>query len=302
MTMIIAIPTGVKIFNWLFTMYRGRIHFATPMLWFIGFVVIFTIGGMAGVLLSIPPVDFQLHNSLFLVAHFHMMIVGGVVFGFFAGLTYWFPKIFGFRLHERLGRYAFYCWAIGFTVAFTPLYALGLMGATRRLDHYDASLGWQWLFIIAGIGALIVALGVAFQVLQLIVSIRQRHETRDLTGDPWNGRTLEWSVASPPPHYSFANIPTVTDRDAFWVQKHGPKPTAEGAFEPITLPRNTPAGLIIGLLAASGGFAIIWHIWWLAILAVMGIVISVIVRATEDNTEFTLSAAAIARSEAKEAA
>ena len=207
MTMVIAVPTGVKVFNWLFTMYRGRIRFATPMLWFLGFIVLFTIGGVAGVVMAVPPADFQLHNSLFLVAHFHTMIVSGVLFGYFAGLTYWFPKFFGFRLNERLGKYAFYCWTIGFILAFVPLYILGLMGATRRLDHYSASLGWQPLFIVAGIGAGVIALGVALQVIQLIYSIINREQYRDVSGDPWNGRTLEWSVSSPPPAYNFAIIP-----------------------------------------------------------------------------------------------
>ena len=202
MTMIIAVPTGVKMFNWLFTMYRGKIRFATPMLWFLGFVALFTIGGVAGVLLAVPPIDFQLHNSLFLVAHFHTMIVSGVLFGYFAGVTYWFPKFAGFRLNERFGRYAFWCWSVGFVLAFVPLYILGLMGATRRLDHYDASLGWQPLFIVAGIGATIAVSGVAFQLLQVAVSIRQRKSTTDKTGDPWNGRSLEWSTPSPVPVYT----------------------------------------------------------------------------------------------------
>jgi len=184
MTMIIAVPTGVKMFNWIFTMYRGRILFATPMLWFLGFVVLFSIGGVAGVMMAVPPIDFQLHNSLFLVAHFHMMIVSGVLFGYFAGLSYWFPKAFGFKLNERLGKYTFWCWAVGFVLAFVPLYILGFMGATRRLDHYDASLGWQPLFIVAGVGVLVICLGVGFQILQLIVSIVQREKNRDVTGDP----------------------------------------------------------------------------------------------------------------------
>jgi cytochrome o ubiquinol oxidase subunit 1 len=206
MTMVIAIPTGVKVFNWLFTMYRGRIRFNTPMLWFMGFVVTFTIGGVTGVMMSVPPADFQLHNSLFLVAHFHNMVIGGVVFGYFAGISYWFPKVFGFTLNERLGRYAFWCWIIGFATAFLPLYALGFMGATRRLDHYDSSMGWQSLFIVAGVGALIIGLGVVMQILQFIVSIKDRNKNRDTTGDPWNGRTLEWSTSSPAPVYNFAHL------------------------------------------------------------------------------------------------
>lgn len=298
MTMIIAVPTGVKLFNWLFTMYRGRIRLTSMMYWFLGFVLIFTIGGMAGVLMAIPPVDFQLHNSLFLVAHFHMMIVGGVVFAYFAAITYWFPKIFGFKLNERLGKYAFWCWLVGFVLAFVPLYILGFMGATRRLDHYDPSLGWQPLFIVAGIGVLIVAAGVGFQVLQFIVSILQRNQNRDLTGDPWDGRTLEWSTPSPVPVYNFATLPVVKDRDAFWAAKHRRTEEPEPVYEPITLPRNTPAGLIVALFAFGFGFAMIWHIWWLVAVSFVGAVVSVIVRAQNEDTEYTLSAAKIAKLEA----
>jgi cytochrome o ubiquinol oxidase subunit 1 len=259
------------------------------MLWFLGFVVIFTIGGVAGVLMSVPAIDYQVHNSLFLVAHFHMMIVGGVVFGFFAGLTYWFPKIFGFRLNERLGRYAFWCWAGGFVLAFTPLYVLGLMGATRRLDHYDASLGWQPLFIVAGIGALFVALGIAFQLLQLAVSIWQREERRDLTGDPWNGRTLEWSVPSPAPAYNFVKIPVVSQRDQFWADKQAGKKQAVH-YEDITLPKNTGAGIFIAGFAFLFGFGMVWHMWWLAGVGLVGVITTIIIRASDEHTEYTLAA------------
>jgi cytochrome o ubiquinol oxidase subunit 1 len=192
MTAVIAVPTGVKIFNWLCTMYRGRIRFTSPMLWFTGFVVLFTMGGVAGVVLAEPAADYQLHNSLFLVAHFHTMIVSGVLFGYFAGLTYWFPKIFGFRLDEKWGRRAFWFWLIGFILAFGPLYILGFEGATRRLDHYSASLGWQPLFIVAGIGAALIAIGFITQLCQLFVSIKNRAAMIDDTGDPWDGHTLEW--------------------------------------------------------------------------------------------------------------
>jgi cytochrome o ubiquinol oxidase subunit I len=297
MTMIIAIPTGVKLFNWIFTMYRGRINFASPMLWFLGFVVVFTIGGMAGVLMAIPPVDYQLHNSLFLVAHFHMMIVGGVVFGFFAGITYWFPKIFGFKLNERLGKYAFWCWLVGFLTAFTPLYALGLMGATRRLDNYSAELGWQWLFIVAGIGALIIAVGIGFQLLQIGYSVWKRNDSRDTTGDPWNGRTLEWSTPSPVPHYNFAITPTITDRDQFWVDKHKHGKQPEPKYAAIEMPRNSPVGIIIAGFAFVIGFAIIWHIWWLAGLSLLGLIVTVIVRSTNEDTEYTISASHLAKAE-----
>jgi cytochrome o ubiquinol oxidase subunit I len=302
MTMLIAVPTGVKLFNWLFTMYRGRIRFDTPMLWFMGFVATFTVGGVAGVLMSVPPADFQLHNSLFLVAHFHTMIIGGVVFGYFAGLTYWFPKIFGFRLNERLGRYAFWCWLSGFLLAFVPLYALGLMGATRRLNHYDASLGWQWLFMVAAVGVMLIVAGIGCQILQLVVSVWQRKDNLDTTGDPWKGRTLEWATTSPPPVYNFAVMPTVTDRDQFWVTKHsgrGRKPPLKPTYQAIHMPKNTPAGLIIASLAFAGGFAVIWHIWWLAAVAAVGILTAIIIRTSNDDSEYTLTAARLEKLEAE---
>jgi cytochrome o ubiquinol oxidase subunit 1 len=298
MTGVIAIPTGVKIFNWLFTMFRGRILFATPMLWFLGFVVLFTIGGMAGVLLSVPSIDFQVHNSLFLVAHFHMMIVGGVVFGYFAGITYWFPKIFGYKLNERLGRYAFWCWSIGFTLAFTPLYILGLMGATRRLDHYDASQGWQGLFVVAGIGALVIAAGIGFQLLQFVVSFVQRRDNLDTTGDPWNGRTLEWSTASPVPFYNYAITPVVNDRDPFWAAKQADQRPSKPHYADIHMPKNTPMGMYIAGCCFLFGFAVIWHIIWLAPLALLGVVACVIIRVNDDDTSYYLPAAEVARIEA----
>ena len=297
MTMIIAVPTGVKLFNWLFTMYRGRIKFATPMLWFLGFVVIFTIGGMAGVLLAIPPADFQLHNSLFLVAHFHMMIVGGVLFGYFAGLTYWFPKIFGFTLHEGLGKCAFWCWAGGFVLAFTPLYILGLMGATRRLDHYDASLGWQPLFIVAGVGVAIVIAGIGFQVLQLVVSVIQRKQHLDSTGDPWNGRTLEWATSSPPPAYNFAHLTPVNSRDAFWESKHTKAKKSEEEYEVISLPKNTGIPIYIAAFAFCIGFAFVWHITWLGLVGVVGILGCIIIRSNDEHPEHDLSAARVEKLE-----
>lgn len=293
-TMIIAIPTGVKIFNWLFTMFRGRIHFASPMLWFMAFVLTFTIGGVTGVLMSIPAIDFQVHNTLFLVAHFHNVIIGGVVFGYFAGLTYWFPKIFGFTLHEGLGKLAAWFWGIGFLVAFLPLYALGLMGAARRLDHYEASTGWRGLFIVAGVGTIIIALGIGLQLLQLGVSIWQRKKHLDRTGDPWNGRTLEWSVPSPAPFYNFAVIPTVTSRDQWWEDKRalkrGHMPKAP-VYHNIELPKNTGMGILIAGAAFIVGFGLIWHIWWLAIIGFVSVVALLVIRLTRDNTEYIVSAA-----------
>lgn len=289
MTMVISIPTGVKIFNWLFTMYRGRIHFTTPMYWFFGFVFTFTIGGVTGVMMAVPAIDFQVHNSLFLVAHFHNMIIGGVVFGYFAGISYWFPKIFGFKLHEGLGRLAFWCWSIGFAVAFLPLYALGIMGATRRLDHYDKSLGWQGLFIVAGVGVLIIFAGVGFQLLQVAYSIKNRKELRDTTGDPWDGRTLEWSTPTPQLEYNFAVLPTVTSRDAFWEDKQRKNKHEKVVFKPFQMPKNSGFGIYISAATLVFGFAIIWHIWWLAPLALLACVASILVRLTDDNVYETIS-------------
>ncbi len=296
MTMLIAVPTGVKIFNWLFTMYRGRIKFATPMMWFLGFVVTFSIGGMAGVMMAVPAIDFQVHNSLFLVAHFHTMIIGGVVFGFFAGLTYWFPKIFGFRLNERLGRYAFWCWFTGFLLAFIPLYILGLMGATRRLDHYDPSMGWQGLFIVAAMGVAVIGAGIGFQLLQLYVSIRQRHD--NVAGnDPWNGRTLEWSTTSPAPFYSFATTPDVSERDAFWAMKKSQTSLEKPVYEDIYLPKNTGMGLFIAMAGFTACFAMVWHIWWLALAGLLGVITLIIVRISDEHTEYRIPAKTIAKLE-----
>lgn len=292
MTAIIGVPTGVKVFNWLFTMYKGKISFSAPMYWFFGFITTFTIGGVTGVLMSVPAIDFQVHNSLFLVAHFHNMIIGGVVFGFLAGINYWFPKIYGFKLNERLGKYAASLWITGFVVTFVPLYILGIMGATRRLDHYDASLGWRGLFIVSGVGILIILAGVGVQVLQFGYSIYTRKKHRDTTGDPWDGRTLEWSTPSPVPFYNFAVIPTVTDKDAFWEMKNSP-PLKKPPYEPITLPKNSPMGIIIAGFAFVIGFAVIWHIWWLAVIGLVGCMTSVILRLCNDDTEETYSAAYI---------
>lgn len=299
-TMLIAIPTGVKIFNWLFTMYRGRIKFTAPMYWFLGFVFLFTSGGVTGVMMAVPAIDFEVHNSLFLVAHFHTMIVSGVLFGYFAGLTYWFPKAFGFKLNDRLGKYAALCWIFGFVLAFFPLYILGLMGATRRLDHYSASTGWQPLFIVAGLGVVVISLGVALQILNLIFSIMTRSYNRDLTGDPWDGRTLEWATASPAPFYNFATIPVVHDRDAFWAMKHGDEKNAKKPkYQPFQELKNTGAPIIIAGFALTFGFAIVWHIWWLVFLGLFGIIATMIVRLSNDDTERTVTVAEIEKIEAE---
>lgn len=290
MTMVIAIPTGVKIFNWLFTMYRGRISFTAPMIWFLAFVVTFTIGGVSGVLMAVPALDFQVHNTLFLVAHFHNVIIGGVVFGLFAGITHWFPKIFGFKLHDKLGRYSAILWQIGFILAFIPLYILGLMGAVRRLDSYDDPT-WQPLFIVSGIGVLIIASGVAMFLLQIAYSIWKRKELIDTTGDPWDGRTLEWSVPSPAPHYNFAVTPTVTKRDEWWHRKQiGKTQHPRNEYEDIWLPKNSAVGLYIAVAAGFAGFGIIWHMWWLVGISLLGLIMIVIKQTMSDDSEYQLSA------------
>lgn len=289
MTMVIAVPTGVKVFNWLFTMCRGKVQFTTPMYWFLGFVVTFTLGGMTGVLMAIPAADFQIHNSLFLVAHFHNVIIGGVVFGIFSGYSYWFPKFAGFKLNEKLGKIAFWFWIIGFFLAFLPLYLLGFMGATRRLNAYSGE-GWQPLFIVAGIGALFILCGVGFQVLQLLVSFKERKENRDTTGDPWNGRTLEWSLPSPPPFYNYAITPEVHGRDSFWMTKHSKTPKDPMHYHPLHMPKNTPIGLYIGALSFVFGFALIWYMFWLAALSGLGMIVCTIVRLCEKETDYNVSA------------
>jgi cytochrome o ubiquinol oxidase subunit I len=299
MTMLIAVPTGVKIFNWLFTKFRGRVHFDSPMLWFFAFVLNFTIGGMTGILLSSPPVDFQVHNSLFLIAHFHGMVIGGVLFGIFAGFTYWFPKVTGFFLSERLNRYAFWCWFTGFLLAFMPLYMLGFMGATRRLDHYEASTGWHPLFILVGFGALIILCGVLIQMYGLFQSVKDQKKNRDLTGDPWNGRTLEWSIPSPPPVYNFAIIPIVDEVDPLWARKRGEGPKQNTEYEDIYMPVNTPMGMIIGMFSLLFGFTMTWQIFWLAIPGFIAIVTCIIIRLSGDDEHEIIPAEEVKKIEAR---
>jgi cytochrome o ubiquinol oxidase subunit I len=293
MTMLIAIPTGVKIFNWLFTKFRGRVHFNSPMLWFFAFVLNFSIGGMTGILLSSPPVDYQIHNSLFLIAHFHGMVIGGMLFGFFSGFTYWFPKFTGFFLSEKLNQYTFWFWFIGFLLAFMPLYMLGFMGATRRLDHYEASTGWNPIFILVGIGALIILCGGCIQLFGLFLSIKNRKKNVDTSGDPWNARTLEWSIPSPPPIYNFAIIPTVDQLDPLWAIKRGQAPKPRNDYEDIYLPKNTPMGLIIGMISLFFGFAMVWHIYWLAIVSLIGNIICLIIRLSGEEEHELITAAQV---------
>lgn len=286
MTMVIAVPTGVKLFNWLFTMYRGRLRITVPVLWTLGFMVTFTIGGMTGVLLAIPGADYVLHNSLFLIAHFHNTIIGGAVFGYLAGFAFWFPKAMGFKLDESWGRRSFWCWLIGFFVAFMPLYVLGFLGMTRRLNHTN-NPDWNiWLYIAAG-GAVIIMFGILFQVVQLVVSFKNREQLDDTTGDPWNGHTLEWASASPPQYYNFAKIPHVDDIDAWTDMKEkGLAYKQEDSYSPIHMPKNTSAGVLMSAALTTFCFAMIWHIWWLAAFGLLGAIVVFIKRCYTSDVDY----------------
>ena len=297
MTMIIAIPTGVKIFTWLFTMYGGRVEFSVPMLWTIAFLVTFTIGGMTGVLLAIPGADFLLHNSLFLVAHFHNTIIGGALFGYLAGFAYWFPKVFGFTLNERLGKWSFACWVIGFYLAFMPLYMLGFMGMTRRMNQYD-NPAWTPYLIAAFFGALFVFAGIILMLVQIYVSVRDRKRNLDLTGDPWNARTLEWATPSPPPFYNFAVVPKADELDAFHEAKKRGLPPPPKKYAPIHMPKNTGVPLILNIWILVLCFALVWHIWWMAAASFIAMIVTLIVRSYDEDVDYYVSSEEVARTEA----
>lgn len=292
-TMLIGIPTGVKVYDWLLTMIRGRVRFTTAMLFSIMFMVTFVIGGLTGIILANPPVDFVVHNSLFLVAHFHNVLIPGTLFGMFAAYYLWFPKMFGFRLSEKWGRISFWFWSFGFYLAFMPLYAIGLMGAMRRSTQWFEPQYLPWL-IVAFFGALLILAGLASMVIQLWVSIRDRDSTRVPAGDPWDGRSLEWAMSAPPPEYNFAVIPQVHDRDAFtWMKQHGTSYTVPEHYEDIKMPRNSIVAPLICALTAALGFALTWHIWWLTIAAFVAVWATVIARSFCRNTEETIPASQV---------
>jgi len=295
-TMVISIPTGAKVFNWLFTMYRGDIRFELPMMWTIAFMLTFVIGGMTGVLLAIPPADFVLHNSVFLVAHFHNTIIGGVVFGLFAGMVYWFPKAFGFKMDPFWGKVAFWGWTVGFWVAWGPMYVAGLMGTTRRVHHFDDPTLQPW-FVVAAIGAVIILVGILGFIMSIVVGIKNRDKLADTTGDPWDGRTLEWSTTSPPPQYNFAFTPVIHDLDAWYDMKSRGYQRPEEGFRPIHMPRNTASGVILSGLAFVFGFAMIWYIWWLAALAFAGLVVVSIGHTFNFHRDYFIPAEDVARIE-----
>jgi cytochrome o ubiquinol oxidase subunit 1 len=295
-TMIISIPTGAKIFNWLFTMYRGRIRFELPMMWTVAFMLTFTVGGMTGVLLAVPPADFVLHNSLFLIAHFHNVIIGGVLFGLFAGIAYWWPKAFGFKLDPFWGKVSFWCWVVGFWFAFMPLYILGLMGVTRRMRVFDDPSLQIW-FVIAAFGAVLIAAGIAAFLVQIFVSIRRREALTDPTGDPWDGRTLEWSTSSPPPAYNFAFTPVIRDNDAWWDMKKAGYVRPLSGFKPIHMPSNTGTGIILAGFSVALGFAMIWYIWWLAALSFVCLIATAIGHTFNYVRDFHIPAGEVTRTE-----
>ncbi|WP_181170974.1 MULTISPECIES: cytochrome o ubiquinol oxidase subunit I [unclassified Mesorhizobium] len=297
-TSVIAVGTGVKIYNWLFTMYGGRVRFETPMLWALGFVTTFIIGGMTGVLLAVPPADFMLHNSLFLVAHFHNVIISGVLFAAFAGFTYWFPKAFGFRLHEGWGKAAFWVTLAGYILVFVPLYIVGLLGMTRRLQHIDMDMWAPWL-VVAAFGIVVMIVGAACQVTQLVVSIRHRDELRDETGDPWDGRSLEWSTSSPPPVFNYARLPHVENEEPYWTVKQRAmdeqSQETEEDYEAIEMPRNSPTGFVTAFFSTLIGFALIWHIWWLAIVGFIGAYATFVVFAWREHGDYEIPAEEVGR-------
>ncbi len=297
MTSIISIPTGVKLFNWLFTMYRGRIRYHSSTMWTIGFMVTFAIGGMTGVMLAIPGADFVLHNSLFLIAHFHNVIIGGVVFGCLAGITFWFPKAFGFTLNERWGKVSFWCWLVGFYLAFMPLYVLGFKGMTRRMNHYGVE-GYQPWLIVAAIGALVIAAGIAAMFIQFYVSVRDRKANMDRTGDPWNARSLEWATSSPPPFYNFATLPTITSLEQHWDDKQNGRAWQRPAhYEDIHMPRNTASGVVISVFSLVLCFALVWHMWALAVVGLVGVIATFVLRSYDRDVDYYVPAAEVKRIE-----
>ncbi|MFC3804337.1 cbb3-type cytochrome c oxidase subunit I [Cohnella sp. GCM10012308] len=298
-TMIIAIPTGVKIFNWLFTMYKGKITFELPMLWTMAFIPCFVVGGMTGVMLSVAPADFQFHNSYFLIAHFHQVLIGGVVFGYFAGLYYWWPKVFGFKLNDKLGKWAFWLWNIGFYVCFMPQYVLGLMGMTRRVSSYSWDTGWwSWNFV-STIGGFLMGIGFLFQVWQILHSIKFMERVK---GDPWGGRTLEWSIPSPAPFYNFAITPKVEGRDDWWRRK---ELAAKGVqdpppkYEPIHMPKNSGTPIVMSLFWFILGFGFVFDWLWLIVPGAIGIAATMLYHSFNYDTDYYVTVDEIKKTEAQ---
>jgi cytochrome aa3-600 menaquinol oxidase subunit I len=278
-TMMIAIPTGIKIFNWLFTLRKGRIRFTVPMLYSLGFIPLFTIGGVTGVMLAMSAADYQYHNTMFLVAHFHNVIIPGVVFAMLAGMTYYWPKMFGFMLNEKIGKWAFWFVTIGFVLAFFPMYISGLDGQARRMYTYSAETGFGPYNFISFIGAFLMAVGFILIVYTIYYSIR--HESRDISDDPWDARSLEWATHNPVPEYNFAIIPQVNSTEAFWDYKKKGHQLFKGEYEKIHMPNNTGGPFIMACIFFVLGFAMVFAMWPLAIISTITILVCLAYRSFE---------------------
>ncbi|MEK4565114.1 cytochrome aa3 quinol oxidase subunit I [Alkalihalobacillus sp. FSL R5-0424] len=270
-TMAISIPTGVKIFNWLLTMHKGRITFSTPMLWSVAFIPNFVIGGVTGVMLAMAAADYQYHNTYFLVSHFHYVLIAATVFACFAGFIYWYPKMFGHKLNERIGKWFFWIFVAGFNICFFPQYFLGLDGMPRRIHIYGVEDGWFALNFISTVGAFIM--GLAFIILVYNIYYSFRYSPRETTGDAWGGRTLEWATSSAiPPHYNFAKVPEVTAMDPYWDMKEkGIDPNKIDKYEKIHMPSNTAVPFIMGCFMFLAGFGLVFEWFWMGIVGAIGI-------------------------------
>lgn len=292
-TMTIAIPTGVKIYDWIWTMFRGEVRFTAPMLFSLAFIVTFVLGGLSGILLAIPPIDFVVHNTVFLVAHFHNVLIPGLLYGMIAGYMYWFPKAFGFRLSEIWGRISFGFWVSGFYLAFMPLYVLGLGGMARRSQALFEPDYRPWL-LVAIVGAFLLLAGLVTLFVQLWVSVRDREANRVPVGDPWDARSLEWSVSAPPPEYNFATIPHVDRLDPFyWLKERKEAYKPADHYRAIVMPKNSWVGPLVGLAGAVCAFGLVWHIWWLTILGFIGVWAPVVARSFVRDVHRTISASEV---------
>ena len=297
-TMAIGVPTGVKLYDWIWTVFAGEVRFTVPMLYSLAFMVTFVFGGFSGILLALAPIDFQVHNTVFLIAHFHNMLIPGLLYGLLAGYHYWFPKAFGFRLNETWGRIACGCWVVGFYLAFMPLYVLGVAGMARRTQEvFDA--GFRPWLIVAAVGAGVLMLALAAMLVQLWVSVTNRKQTTVYVGDPWDARSLEWSISAPPPDYNFATLPSVTERDSFYAAKREGTAYRHTPYVDILLPKNTSVGVLIGYAAAATAFALVWHIGWLAIAGLLGVVATMIGRSFVRDVHRTIPASQVEQFETR---
>ncbi|MGE6377633.1 cytochrome aa3 quinol oxidase subunit I [Peribacillus muralis] len=296
-TMAIAVPTGIKIFNWLFTLWRGKIEFTVPMLYSLAFIPIFTIGGVTGVMLAMASADYQYHNTMFLVAHFHYVLIPGTVFAVLAGFTYWWPKIFNFQLSERIGKWAFWFIVVGFNVTFFPMFITGLDGQARRMYTYSEATGYGPLNMLSFVGALGLLIGFAFLVYNIYWSTR--YAPRNITSDPWNARSLEWATHSPVPEYNFAIVPEVDSSQAFWDSKNNGPALFKGKYKEIHMPNNSGVPFVLGIIFFVWGFAMVFSMWIFAIIATLGIFACMAHRSFEKDHGHHISVEEIEETEKK---